>query len=153
MTKIEIAQSSEDILRCWPVMQQLRPHLTEEQFLAQVKRQQASAGYVLVYIEETPPNPPVNGGEKKIQSVAGFRMSEFLMWGKTLYIDDLVSDEKTRGGGFASKLFDWIVEYAKRENCDQLHLDSGTGPTRFRAHRFYLVKGMDITSHHFVLKL
>jgi len=33
----------------------------------------------------------------------------------------------------------------------QLHLDSGV--QRFSAHRFYLSKRMEISSHHFSLKL
>ncbi len=69
-------------------------------------------------------------------------------------MDDLIADERTRGTGYASQLFDWRVEQAREANCDQFHLDSGTGPTRYRAHRFYLHKGMDITSHHyFAMKL
>jgi hypothetical protein len=32
-----------------------------------------------------------------------------------------------------------------------LHLDSGV--QRFAAHRFYLARRMDITCHHFALKL
>jgi GNAT superfamily N-acetyltransferase len=151
---IEIARTDADIRACWPVMKQLRPHLSEAEFLAQVFRQQQSAGYVLAYIEEK--EQGARSKEQKsesVRAVTGFRVTEFLAWGKTLYIDDLVAAEATRGGGFASKLFDWVVEYAKKENCDELHLDSGAGPHRYRAHRFYLVKGMDITSHHFVLKL
>ncbi len=156
---IRIAETEQDIRRCWPVMQQLRPHLTEEQFVAQAMRQRESVGWVMAYIDETPPAPPLKRrGEDQaewgeIRAVAGFRIAEYLAWGKALYVDDLIADEKTRGGGYASKLFDWMVEYAKREGCDSFHLDSGTGPTRFRAHRFYLHKGMDITSHHFAMKV
>jgi ribosomal protein S18 acetylase RimI-like enzyme len=182
---IRIAETVEEIRRCYPVMVQLRPHLSEAQFVAQVQRQRAEDGYVLVWLEEksenpnsksqaesapnagstqsiptaegdpsSDPNPPLPPRERGgIKAVAGFRMGEFLAWGKTLYVDDLIADEATRGQGYASKLYDWLVEYARREGCDQFHLDSGTGPNRYRAHRFYLGKGMDITSHHFAKRL
>jgi GNAT superfamily N-acetyltransferase len=53
--------------------------------------------------------------------------------------------------GYGTKLFDWLVDYARAENCQQLTLDSGV--QRFAAHRFYLRQRMEITSHHFTLKL
>jgi len=55
------------------------------------------------------------------------------------------------GVGFGSRLLDWLVDEAKRQGCEQFHLDSGV--QRFGAHRFYLHKGMDITSHHFAMRL
>jgi GNAT superfamily N-acetyltransferase len=142
---IKIASTSQDISRCYPVMAQLRPQYTEEQFVMQAQRQQNESGYVLAYIEDA--------ATRQVKAVAGFRIAEYLAWGKTLYLDDLVSDEADRGKGYAWQLFDWLVANAKDRNCDQVHLDSGVGANRYRAHRFYLMKGMNITSHHFVLKL
>jgi GNAT superfamily N-acetyltransferase len=74
-----------------------------------------------------------------------------LAWGKALYVDDFVSAEAYRGLGYGSALFDWLLVQATQSGCDQLHLDSGVH--RFAAHRFYLHKGMDITSHHFAMKI
>jgi hypothetical protein len=48
-------------------------------------------------------------------------------------------------------LFDWLVAQAREHGCARLELDSGV--QRFRAHRFYLMKRMEISSHHFMLKL
>ncbi len=107
-----------------------------------------------VIASKTSPTPPAGRGESDVvHACAGYRIAEYLAWGKALYVDDLVADESARGQGYASQLFDWLIERAREANCDQFHLDSGTGPTRFRAHRFYLHKGMDITSHHFAMKL
>ena len=56
--------------------------------------------------------------------------------------------------GFLSRggmLFDWLVSHARENRCEVLSLDSGV--QRFAAHRFYLAKRMDITCHHFALKL
>lgn len=141
MKEIRLAESVSDLTRCFPVMKELRPHLDLERFLAQVKRQADTAGYRLAYVEQG----------SKVVAAAGFRITEMLAWGKTLYVDDLISAESARGGGHASRLFDWMVAEARRLGCDEFHLDSGVH--RHVAHRFYLHKLMDITSHHFALKM
>ena len=122
-------------------MRELRPHLTDEAaFVAQVARQRAE-GYRLAFLEE--------GGE--VRAVAGYRVSEKLSTGKFLYVDDLVSREADRSRGYGGRLFDWLVARAREEGCALLGLDSGV--QRFGAHRFYLRKGMDITCHHFDVRL
>ena len=87
----------------------------------------------------------------EVVAVAGYRVTELLAWGKTLYVDDLATGSTRRGSGYGSRLFDWLLDEARRQGCAELHLDSGVH--RFDAHRFYLQKGMDITSHHFAIKL
>lgn len=140
MSQIALATSRKEILRCFPVMAQLRPHLKEANFVERVERQ-GKAGYQVVFLEE--------GGA--VACVAGFRILENLAWGRFLYVDDLVTDEGRRSQGCGQRLFAWLVEHAKAERCDQLHLDSGV--QRFGAHRFYLASGMDIAGHHFAMKL
>jgi hypothetical protein len=49
------------------------------------------------------------------------------------------------------RLFDWLVRFARVQKCQYLELDSGA--QRFDARRFYLMKRMSISSHHFTLKL
>ena len=46
-------------------------------------------------------------------------------WNKYLYIDDLITDQNKRSNGFAGLLFDFLLEEAKRDHCQQIHLDSG----------------------------
>ncbi|MBI4717795.1 MAG: GNAT family N-acetyltransferase [Planctomycetes bacterium] len=138
--RIAVADSDAEVTRCFPVVQELRPHLESESFRAQVRRQM-KAGYSLVFLEVA--------GE--IQALAGFRFGEFLAWGRILYVDDLVTRKAAQSHGYGGALFDWLVARAEAEDCDQLHLDSGV--QRFAAHRFYLKHGMDITSHHFAMRL
>ena len=138
--KIALAETEADIARCYPVMVELRPHLSTTEFAARVRKQQAT-GFHLAYLEEA--------GE--VRAVAGYRYLETLAWGKILYVDDLVAAEATRSHGHGGKLFDWLVAQAKQNNCAEFHLDSGV--QRFGAHRFYLTRRMDITCHHFALKL
>ena len=135
-----LAKSDDEIRNCYPVMAELRPHVKPDEFLTRVKRQTVTAGYQLAYVID-----------QEVKAVAGFRISENLAWGKFLYVDDLVSKTDDRSKGYGSTLFDWLVEQANENNCDQFHLDSGVH--RFRAHRFYLMKRMAIESHHFGLKL
>ena len=138
--RIALAAEDEEIRSCYPVMAELRPHVSAEEFLPRVRRQMEDAGYRLAYLSD---------GE--VKAVAGFRISECLAWGRFMYVDDLVSKEGERSKGYGGQLFDWLVEYARGEGCEQFHLDSGV--QRFAAHRFYLTKRMSIDAHHFGLKL
>jgi len=141
IVEILLAESAEAIDRCAQVLAQLRTGLTCGEIVRRIDEQRRQSGYRVAYLE--------SGGQ--VESVAGFRVTSHLAWGRTLYVDDLVTREQHRSSGFGSALFDWLIELARREDCSQLHLDSGV--QRFDAHRFYLHKGMDITSHHFALKL
>jgi GNAT superfamily N-acetyltransferase len=138
---ISIATSTQAITDCFPVITELRPHLELTDFVAQVQRQQQQFNYQLIYLQV----------DETIQTVAGFRVSESLAWGKFLYVDDLVSKSGDRSKGYGNQLFNWLIDYARTENCQQLTLDSGV--QRFAAHRFYLHQRMEITSHHFTIKL
>lgn len=137
--QIKFAETDDEIADCYQVMKELRPHLSPENFVAQVKRQMKNSNFQLVYLKD-----------EEIKAVGGIRVAEWLAGGKALEIEDLVSAENERSKGFGGELFDWILDYAKRENCDQIKLVSHV--TRFAAHRFYLRKKMIIEAHYFSLK-
>lgn len=129
----------EEIRSCYPVLKQLRLHFTDEDsFVEQIQRQIAQ-GYQLVACLK----------DGKVKACVGFRFLEFLAWGKVLYIDDLITDSGTRKNGFGTKLLRWVIEQAKNEGCDQVHLDSG--PQRHEAHRLYLNQGFKIIGYHFAI--
>ncbi len=138
---IGVATTDAEILSCFPVMLQLRPHLVQAEFVARVRRQIESASYVLAFLAD----------QGAVKSLAGFRISECLYSGRYLYVDDLATDANSRSQGYGGRLFDWLVNHARENHCDVLTLDSGV--QRFGAHRFYLSKRMDITCHHFSLAL
>jgi GNAT superfamily N-acetyltransferase len=121
-------------------MVQLRPHLLLADFGDQVQRQREN-GYRLLCAEDA----------GIVVGVAGYRLLENLAWGRFLYVDDLVADEAWRSHGVGAALLDFLVNIARESGCAELHLDSGV--QRFGAHRFYLAQRMDITSHHFAMKL
>ena len=137
---IQLADSDQDISRCIPVMEQLRPHIPTADFLPRIRRQMQQ-GYHLAMLER----------DDTVVALAGFRLSENLAWGLFLYVDDLITDETQRSSGAGTALFDWLVDYAHQHHCQELHLDSGV--PRFDTHRFYLREGMHITGHHLALPL
>jgi GNAT superfamily N-acetyltransferase len=140
MIEIQEAITDQDIEACFPPLLELRPHLVQNEFLNQIKAQQRQ-GYKLVYLR-------LNG---RVTAALGYRISQFLAWGKVLYIDDLITSEVARGRGLAGKLLDYTIEVAKSQSCRQIHLD--TGFHRFDAHRLYLNKGFKISCHHLELHL
>lgn len=140
MPHVQLAETDAEILRCFPVIAELRPHLVEAEFVERIRRQQRESGYLLAFVEDA-----------GVKSVAGFRISEFLAWGKILYVDDLVSTSAARSKGHGKLLLDWLVVRARAAGCAQFHLDSGV--QRFDAHRFYLRERMIISAHHFSLAL
>lgn len=138
---IKLATTDDEINDCYDVMSQLRPHIAREDFLPRVRRQMESFDYRLPYLSD--------GGD--VKAVAGIRVSEWLHGGKYVEIDDLVSKDGDRSKGYGSKLFDWIIEFAKAEGCNHVRLLSGV--QRFDAHRFYLRKRMNIEAHYFTIDI
>ena len=139
-SRITIARSEREILDCYPVMAELRPHIQQDEFLPMVKRLAEIAGFQLAYLTD---------GE--IKAVAGFRISEWLAGGKYLEIEDLAAKSGERSKGYGGDLFDWLVEHGKENNCLQVRLVSRV--SRLDAHRFYLRKGMNLEAHYFSMNL
>lgn len=137
---IREATTDEEIAATFPVIRQLRPHLSQTEYLETVGRMRQS-GYRLAFLEE--------GGT--ISCVAGFRVLEFLAHGRFLYVDDLVTGEDARSGGSGKQMMDWLEEEGRRRGCGQIQLDSGVH--RHSAHRFYFREGMRISSYHFVREI
>lgn len=135
-----LAVSDPDILACYPVYLQLRPHLAEAQFVETVHRMHAT-GFQMA----------MRTHEDRVMAVAGFRIIENFHTGRVLYVDDLVTDEAARSAGHGRALLRWLMEYAKDHRCLAFELDSGTH--RHGAHKFYLREGMHISDFHFSLSL
>ena len=140
MVQIQLAKSDAEIARCFPVMQQLRHHLIEDDFIARIRRQEQQ-GYCLASLED----------ENSIKAVAGLRISESLSWGKFLYVDDLIVAHEQRSQGYGQALLQWLINYAKSHDCQQFHLDSGV--QRFAAHRFYFQQRLEIRAYHFAIDI
>ncbi|GLX86601.1 N-acetyltransferase GCN5 [Thalassotalea loyana] len=122
------------------VLNQLRPDYSPLELQQQITKQQQH-GYHIIYVQQ---------GSQTL-GVAGFVINEKLAWGKNIYVDDLITDSHSRSCGVGTKLIDWLKDYARAQNCKEIHLDSGV--QRFLAHKFYLRESFVISSHHFTYRL
>ena len=137
---IEHVRTDEEVLACYDVMAELRPHLARDAFLPTVRAMQKD-GLRLACIRE----------DERVVAVAGYRVSTNLFCGRHLYVDDLVTAESARSKGHGKALLDWLRAQAVAEDCDVFHLDSGM--QRKRAHQFYLHEGLEIAGYHFSERL
>ncbi len=140
--EVKMASSDEDIMKCWEVFYALRPHLKKERFIHDV-RKTLNDNRMMIFLEK----------EDKAVSASVFEWGYNLYRSSYIYIDDLSCLPSFRGKGYASLLLDWIIDYARKNNFDQVHLDSGVNANRWDAHRLYLNKRFNITSLHLALEL
>ena len=125
----------------YAAMLELRPHIgSSSDFVRTVDETQRPQGYRLIASFDE---------DEQAAAAAGFRVIDYLAWGRALYCDDLSTRQMYRGRGHAGLLVDWMIAEAKQLGCGEFHLDSGVGPDRTTAHRLYFNKGMRISSHHF----
>lgn len=137
--------SAGEVALAAPALLLLRPHFADEvSLLAAVERQRAQ-GYRLL--------AAFVPGVGHAVAVAGFRIVEYLAWGKALYLDDFSALEAHRGGGHAYALMRRLEEIARAEGCGQFHLDSGFGSQRAAAHTLYYRCSLYPTSLHFSKEL
>lgn len=87
--EIKEALTDEEIIACYPVVLELRPHIQSEQELLTKVKLQNEGGYRLMYIKDKKTD--------KVASICGFRIAHYLYTGKTLYIDDLCTLPIARG--------------------------------------------------------
>ena len=134
--EVFLATSEQQVKDACQVLNELRVQYSADELVKTVKKQMEK-GYRLVSCTE-------NGS---CLGALGFVVSHKLAWKKHIYIDDLVVTEASRSRGAGNVLLEWIMNYARENGCEQVHLDSGV--QRFAAHKFYLNNGFRIASHHF----
>ena len=137
---VHTATTDEEILACFRVVGQLRPHLTSDEFLRRVRLQQGQ-GYQLAFLATA--KGPV--------AVAGYRIIEKLSSGRVLHVDDLVTDAAVRSTGFGARMLSWLRHQAEEASCHSLQLDCGI--QRRDSHRFYEREGLQLSAYHFDVKI
>lgn len=115
MHQFLVAKTSIDLERCYPVMKELRPHLSREEFFQIYEESQKSDGYEIVAIEE-------NG---QVAALMGYRFLTDFVRGRHLYIDDLVSTESARSKGLGASLLNYAEKIAEESGCKTLRLCTG----------------------------
>lgn len=131
----------DDIAKCYDVYKELRPYLNSSDELVERISAQFNENFRLLAIED----------DNLVVACCGFREMNTLAWGKIIYIDDLATHSFYRRRGYANKLLDYVILYAKKNSFVQIHLD--TGFQRYTAHKLYLNNGFIIDCHHMQLKL
>jgi ribosomal protein S18 acetylase RimI-like enzyme len=120
-----IVESKVDLERCYPVMKELRPHLSFGDYLSIYDESHARDGYEIVAIEE----------KGEIIAVMGYRFLFDYVRGKHVYIDDLVCAENARSKGLGAELLKLAEEIAAESDCKTLRLC--TGVENQRGMKFY----------------
>ncbi len=122
---------------CFAVMRELRPHLRDEQsFVEQVFRQ-AAQGYRLLAVRE----------HDQVIGLAGFRVTENFLYGRFVYVDDLVVMASQQRRKLGAQLLGWVRQYTRELGYRHLVLD--TGLHMQLAQRFYFRQGMLAKGMHF----
>ncbi len=131
--------------RVAPALLELRPNAGPLDTLISRVDLQRGGGYRIVAAFDE------DAGEAA--AVIGFKVTQNLVWGRHLYIEDVVTRADGRGRGHAQTLMEWVLDEARRTGCGQVHLNSGVGSNRRGAHRFYFNSGLQISAHHFSMEL
>ncbi|MCT8138315.1 GNAT family N-acetyltransferase [Anaerobacillus sp. CMMVII] len=116
--------SEQQWLEAYPVMHELRTHLSEEDYL-QLLNAMVPKGYRMfaLYVNET------------IVALAGIAQLVNFYNLKHIYVYDLVTKETERSKGYGEELLSFIHQLANDEGCHSVALSSGL--QRKNAHRFY----------------
>lgn len=137
--KITHIEHDDDALHAaFSVMKELRPHLDDPAGFAARIRHQRAQGYRLLaaYREQT------------IVGVAGYRQQDNLLYGRFVYVDDLVVAHTLQRAHIGSGLLQDVRNEAMHLHCDHLVLD--TGLHMALAQRFYFRQGLLARGMHFV---
>ena len=123
------------------LMRVLRPHLDNaDAYVAQLQRQ-AGQGYRLLAAMQ----------DDQVVGLAGYRELENLLYGRFVYVDDLVISPALQRSGLGGQLLDQVREQARQMDCDHLVLD--TGLHMALAQRFYFRQGLLARGMHFTQSL
>lgn len=123
------------------LMRILRPHIADPaNYVAQLLRQTAQ-GYRLL--------AAWNAGQ--VVGLAGYRALENLLYGRFIYVDDLVVHPDLQRSGLGARLLDAVRAEAVQHDCAHFVLDTGLHMPL--AQRFYFRQGLLAHGMHFTQSL
>jgi ribosomal protein S18 acetylase RimI-like enzyme len=138
---IFVAKTKSDLEKCYPVLKELRPHLSFEDYLKIYDQAHLSNGYEIVAIQQN----------DRVLAVMGYRILSDFVRGKHIYIDDLVSSESARSKGLGAELLKYAETVAKNIECESLRLCAVFDNER--GIKFYEKNGWTKRSYAFTKKL
>jgi GNAT superfamily N-acetyltransferase len=131
--------SPDDWTRAFDVMKELRPHLTgADAFCAHMRRQREESYRLLAACDE----------DGAIVGLAGYRTQTNTLYGRFIYVDDLVVTARLQRGGIGAQLLENVREIARHARCAHFVLDTGLHMPL--AQRFYFRNGLLAKGMHFV---
>ncbi|MEE7547430.1 GNAT family N-acetyltransferase [Xanthomonas sp. Kuri4-1] len=135
--RLSLIDNDQDYAACFDVMQALRPHIPDAAAFAARARRQAGQGYRLLAAWQ---------GDQ-VAGLAGYRAQENLLYGRFLYVDDLVAAASARRRGVGGLLIEALREEARQHDFAHLVLD--TALDNALAQRFYFRHGLLSRGLHF----
>ncbi|MGR9049571.1 GNAT family N-acetyltransferase [Halobacillus faecis] len=118
-------KTTEDIKSAYPVMKELRSHLSEEQYVDLVEEAMAVDRYHLFALV----------ADEEVVALTGFKEMTTLYYGRFVWVCDLVTSSAHRSQGYGEELLAFVEDWAKEHGLESVALSSGL--SRLRAHRFY----------------
>ncbi|MDR6476335.1 GNAT family N-acetyltransferase [Paraburkholderia sp. SIMBA_055] len=134
--------SPDEWTQAFPVMQELRPHLQDAASFARQMRRQREEHYRLLAARDA---------SGAVLGLAGYRLQTNTLYGRFLYVDDLVVTARQQRSGIGAGLLDQVRDIARRSDCAHLVLDTGLHMPF--AQRFYFRNGLLAKGMHFVESL
>ncbi|WP_250516051.1 GNAT family N-acetyltransferase [Caballeronia sp. INDeC2] len=129
----------DDWTRAFDIMKELRPHLTDaDAFRVQMRRQREESYRLLAACDD----------DRAILGLAGYRTQTNTLYGRFVYLDDLVVTARLQRSGIGAQLLDKVREIARHSHCAHFVLD--TGLHMALAQRFYYRNGLLAKGMHFV---
>jgi GNAT superfamily N-acetyltransferase len=123
--KVVELRDDAELRAAWPVMRQLRGHLSEDRWV-ELTKLMFEDGYRLLSLQD---------GEGRVAALAGIRVATNLYYGRHVWVYELVTDGAGRSKGRGRALLGHVEEIAAAEGCEIVALSSGV--QRADAHRFY----------------
>jgi len=136
--EIKHIENDADLKASFPVMKELRPHLSDlATYTAQIAQQRAQ-GYRLLAAWR----------DDAVVGLAGYRLQDNLIYGRFIYVDDLVVTASLHRCGFGERLLQAARQQAVALQCKHFVLD--TGLHMALAQRFYFRQRLLAQGMHFV---
>lgn len=135
---IELTEEKE-FKAAFPLIRQLRTHLNEAAYLELIKEAVDINGYRMFGLIV----------DDQLAALTGFMPMTNLYDGRSIWVCDLVTDERERSKGYGEILLHFVQEWAADHGYEKVALSSGL--KRTQAHRFY-VEHMDYERASFVFK-
>jgi len=135
---IKELKTKEEMLGVFPVLQELYPSLTFEQYSIELNLMLPNNAY-----------GQVAAFDKEVcAGVTGVWIGYKLWCGKYLEIDNFVVAKAYRSQGIGKAIIDFLKQKAIEENCSMVALDSYT--TNFKAHKLFYNEGFGPKGFHFI---